>query len=152
VSEQDVERLEAWLKTWDLHALVAGEVDYSLVDPDVIYEDAVLPDHAGEAYRGYEGMTHAARTWLGPFDEFSVELERVFSAGEDIVSLHRFRGRFRHTGMEFESPVAWRYTFRNGRIIRWRAYISAEDAIEAAAEECDSLPRGTARPRRALPK
>jgi ketosteroid isomerase-like protein len=135
VSEQDVEKLHAWLKTWDLQALAAGELDYSLIDPDVVYEDAVLPDHAGEAYRGYEAMTHAARIWLGPFEEFGLELERVFSAGEDIVSLHRFRGRFRHTGMEFESPLAWLFTFHKGRITRWRAYISLDEAIEAATVE-----------------
>src|SRR3954454_11414201 len=100
VSSQDVEKLHAWLKTWDLEALTAGELDYSLVDPDVVYEDAILPDHAGEAYRGYEGVARAARVWLAPFEEYSIDVERVFSAGEYTVSVHRFRATFRHTGIE----------------------------------------------------
>lgn len=135
VSSQDVEKLHAWLKTWDLEALTEGELDYSLVDPDVVYEDAILPDHAGEAYRGYEGVTRAARVWLGPFEEVSLELERVFSAGRHIVSLHRFRGTFQHTGMEFEGPLAYLYEFRDGKITRWRAYQSADEAIEAANQQ-----------------
>src|SRR3954454_4780643 len=96
MSSQDVEKLQAWLKTWDLEALAAGELDYSLIDPEVVYEDAILPDHAGEAYRGYDGLTRAARVWLGPFEEVSIELERVVSVGDHIVSVHLFRGKFRH--------------------------------------------------------
>jgi len=123
------------VQTWDLDALAAGELDYSLVDPEVVYEDEILPDHAGEAYRGYEGVIRAARVWLGPFEKVSIELERVFSAGRHIVSLHRFRGTFRHTGMEFEGPLAYLYTFRDGRITHWRAYPSVEEAIEAASPQ-----------------
>jgi ketosteroid isomerase-like protein len=135
VSTQDVEKLQAWLKTWDLEALAAGELDYSLIDPEVVYEDAILPDHAGEAYRGYDGLTRAARVWLGPFEEVSIELERVVSVGGHIVSVHLFRGKFRHTGMEFEGPLAWLYAFRDGRITHWRAYPSAEEAVEAASAQ-----------------
>ena len=133
MSAEDVEKLKAWLQTWDLDALAAGDLDYSpLVDPNVTYEDAVLPDHAGEVYRGYDGLTRSARVWLGPFAERSIELERVFSTGENVVSVHRVRGTFRHTGMEFEVQLAWLYTFREGKITRWRAYLSADEAVEAA--------------------
>ena len=34
--------------------------------------------------------------------------------------------------MEFEAQLAWLYTFREGQITRWRAYLSADDALEAA--------------------
>jgi ketosteroid isomerase-like protein len=61
-----------------------------------------------------------------------IELERVFSVGGHIVSLHRFRGKFRHTGMEFEGPLAYLYTVRDGKVTRWRAYPSADEAVEAA--------------------
>ena len=135
MSSQDIEKLRAWLKTWDLDALTAGELDYSLVDPEVVYEDEILPDHAGEAYRGYEGVIRAARVWLGPFEKVSIELERVFSAGGHIVSVHRFRGTFRHTGMEFDAPLAYLYKVRDGKITHWRAFPSVEEAIEAAGPQ-----------------
>jgi ketosteroid isomerase-like protein len=130
--EENVERLRAWLETWGLDALARGEFDSSLVDPECVYEDRVLPDHAGETYRGYDGMAHAARVWLEPFEAFSIELERILPAGEHLVSLHRFRGTFRHTGIEFDVPLAWLYTFRDGIVMRWRAYPSEQEALEAA--------------------
>jgi hypothetical protein len=58
MSQENVENLRAFLETWSreawtLEAWERGEVmDMSLFDPDIAYEDTVLPDHAGEAYRG----------------------------------------------------------------------------------------------------
>jgi len=118
MSEENVEKLRAWLKTWDLDALASGELDFSFVDPDLAYEDEILIDHAGEVYRGYEGLTHAAQVWLAPFETYSIELEQVFSAGECIVSVHRFQATARHTGIEFDVPLAWLFTFRDGKITR----------------------------------
>jgi ketosteroid isomerase-like protein len=116
----------------DLDAFVGGDGDMSLIDPDIVYEDQVLPDHAGEVYRGAERMLHAAQTWLEPFEDATVELERVEEAGESIVSVHRFRGRFRHTGIELETELAWLLRMRDGRIVHWRAFTSEADALEAA--------------------
>src|SRR2546422_194611 len=111
MSRENVEKLRVWLKDWDLDALARGEVDFSFVDPDVAYEDEVLPDHIGEVYRGHDGLTHAARVWLEPFETYSIELERILGAGDCIVSIHRFQARARHTGIEFDVPVAWFFTF-----------------------------------------
>ena len=55
MSQEHVERLRVWLEAWDLDDLAKGVFDSSLVDPDVTYEDEILPDHAAEVYRGYEG-------------------------------------------------------------------------------------------------
>jgi ketosteroid isomerase-like protein len=132
MSQENVERLRVWLETWNLDDLAEGVFDSSLVDPEVTYEDAILPDHAGEVYRGYEGVAHAGRVWLEPFDTYSLELERVMVAGGFVMSLHRFRATFRRTGLEFDLPLAWLYAFRDGRITRWRAFRSEEEALEAA--------------------
>jgi ketosteroid isomerase-like protein len=132
MSQENVERLRAWLEVWDLDDLANGVFDSSLVDPDCTYEDAILPDHAGEIYRGYERMSHAGRVWLEPFETYSVELERVVDCGEFVMSLHRFRATFKRTGIEFDLPLAWFYTFQDGRITRWRAFPSESEALEAA--------------------
>jgi ketosteroid isomerase-like protein len=132
MSQEDAEKLEAWLRTWDLDALVRGEVDFSFVHPEVAYEDAVLPDHVGEVYRGHERMTHAARVWLEPFETFRVKLERVIDGGDRIVSIHRFQATARYTGIEFDVPLAWLFTFEDGMVTRWRAYASVDEALEAA--------------------
>ena len=40
-------------------ALKRGTADVSLFDPGVEYEDANLPDHVGEHYRGAAGLIRA---------------------------------------------------------------------------------------------
>jgi ketosteroid isomerase-like protein len=128
----DAARLRAWLESWDLEALSRGEVDFSIIDPEATYEDEILPDHAGEIYRGHDGFVQAAQVWLAPYETIDLELDRVLSAGDCVVSVHRARGKARQTGIEFDEPLAWLFAFRDGRIIRWRAFRSANEALEAA--------------------
>jgi ketosteroid isomerase-like protein len=142
MSEENVETLRAFMETWSpewtLEAWRRGEImDMSFVDPDVTYEDAVLPDHVGEVYRGHEGWLRAAKTWIEPFEWMRIELERIVDAGDRLVSIHRIRTRARHTGIEFDSRdggggLAYLWTLRDGKIVRLRAFVDPEEALEAA--------------------
>jgi len=60
--------LEAWRR---------GEADLALLDPEVIYEDNSLPDHAGEVYGGHEGVLRAIETWSEPDEEMTNESQNV---------------------------------------------------------------------------
>jgi ketosteroid isomerase-like protein len=91
-----------------------------------------LPDHAGETYRGREGIGRAGRAFLAPYEKHSVELERIIDAGDSVVSIHRFRATARHTGIEFDLPLAWLFVMRDGEITHWHAYPSGEEALDAA--------------------
>jgi ketosteroid isomerase-like protein len=130
--------IETWSREWTLEAWQRGEVmDMSFVDPDVIYEDAVLPDHIGEAYRGHEGWLRAAKTWAEPFEWLRIELERIVDAGDRLVSIHRIRTRARHTGIEFDSRdgdvgLAYLWTLRGGKIVHLRAFVDPDEALKAA--------------------
>jgi hypothetical protein len=70
MSQENVENLQAFLEPWSREAWTLevwqrGEViDMSFLDPDVIYEDTVLPDHVGEAHRGHEGVVRAGERWF----------------------------------------------------------------------------------------
>src|SRR6478672_7819089 len=118
MSQENVESLRAFLEPWGREAWQQGEViDMSFLDRDVIYEDANLPDHIGEVYRGDEGIVRAAKRWIEPFEWLRVELEQIMDAGDDrLVSIHRGRSKARHTGIEFDEPVAYVWTFRDGKI------------------------------------
>jgi len=52
MSQENMERLSAFCATWDR----GDPPDFSLLDPAVVFEDDFLPDHAGETYRGREGV------------------------------------------------------------------------------------------------
>ena len=102
MSQENVERLRAFLATWG-----GREPDFSLLDPDVVFEDDILPDHAGETYRGYEGVVRSIRTWLAPYERFTSELEQMVGSGDRLISIHLFRSRARHTGISQEMRYAY---------------------------------------------
>ena len=106
--------------------------DFDLLDPEVVFEDDILPDHAGETYRGHEGVARATRTWLQPYEELAIELEEIVGSGERLVSTHRFRAAGRHTGIKTELRYAYVWTFRDGRVIHIRSFREPEQALEAA--------------------
>ena len=113
MSQENVENLRAFLEAWGREPWTpeawqrGGVIDMSLLDPHVIYEDENLPDHIGEAYTGHEGIVRAARRWIEPFEWLLIELEQIVDAGDRLVSIHRARSKARHSGIEFEEPVAY---------------------------------------------
>ena len=94
-------------------------------------EDDVLPDHAGETYRGREGVVRAARTWLEAYEQFAVELEQIVGSGDRLVSIHRFRGKGRHSGIEDGGRYAYLWTFRDAKVIHFVSFRDPVDALEA---------------------
>jgi ketosteroid isomerase-like protein len=138
MSQENVENLRAFLETWSreawtLEAWQRGEVmDMSFLDPEVTYEDSNLPDHVGEAYRGHEGIVRAAERWIEPFEWLLIELEQIVDAGDRLVSIHRARSKARYTGIEFDTPLAYLWTFRDGKVIHFRSFREPGEALEAA--------------------
>jgi ketosteroid isomerase-like protein len=131
MSQENVENLRTLLEAWSVEAWTQGE-DMSLLDPQVAYEDTTLPDHIGETYRGHEGVSRATARWVEPYETFSIELERIVGADDRLVSIHRVRARARHTGIDAEGLVAYVWTFRGGRVIRFESFREPDEALEAA--------------------
>jgi ketosteroid isomerase-like protein len=107
----------------------------ALYAPDAVYEDAVLPDHVGETYRGLDGFIRSGEEWIQPFEWLVVELEQIIDANERVVSLHRARAKALHTEIEFESPLAYVFTFQDGKVIHQRAFVDHAEALKAAGIE-----------------
>ena len=138
MSRQNAENLRAFLEGWGQEPWTpeawqrGAVIDMSLLDPHVIYEDETLPDHIGEAYRGHDGIVRAGKRWIEPFEWLLVELEQIIDAGDCLVSIHRTRSKARHSGIEFEAPVAYVWAFRGGKIIHFQSFREPEQALEAA--------------------
>lgn len=56
------------------------------------------------------------------------------SVGDRLVSVHRMRSKARYTGIEFDSPGARIWTFRDGRVIHFKSFLDPEEAIAAAGQ------------------
>jgi ketosteroid isomerase-like protein len=137
MSQENVESLRAFSEqTQDIRAFVdaakRGDADMSLLDPDVVYEDANLPDHIGEAYRGHEGFVRAAERWADASETLTVELERIVGSVDKLVSIHRVHSKARHSGIEFDAALAYTWTFQNGKVIHIQSYRDPTEALEAA--------------------
>jgi ketosteroid isomerase-like protein len=117
------EAQEAWRR---------GERDMSPFDPEVSYDDMVMPDRVGETYQGHEGVLRATERWIEPFEWLRIELEEIVDAGERLVSIHRWHAKARQTGIEIYSPRAYVWTFKDGKIIHFRSYLDPAQALESA--------------------
>ena len=142
MADANVESLRALLEPWDgkdlgswVSAWGSGEIDLSLLDPGVVYEDTILPDQVGEAYRGHEGVARAMGRWTEPYGELTTELERIVGTGDLLVSIHRVRSRGDYTGIQIDSPLAYVWRFQDGRVILFRSYWDPAEALAAAGLE-----------------
>src|SRR5271155_4065543 len=97
MSAENVERIGGAASTWDcvtlrpeerpFERIFSLEATAALVDPEAVYEDAVLPDHAGEEYRGLDAWVRAAETWLEPCEWMGGELEQLVDAEDRVAGL-----------------------------------------------------------------
>jgi ketosteroid isomerase-like protein len=135
---ENLEKLRSRLEQWDPKGEVEGfrqarpVGDMSLIDPAVVFEDTDLPDHAGETYHGYAGIARATEQWVEAFESVDIELERIEGSGDRFVSIHQLRMKARHTGIEFESGLAYIWTFRSGRVVHIQGFLDPAEALEAA--------------------
>ena len=88
MSRENVEIVRDWVEKVLLADDVTDLGDLSFLDPEIVYEDEILPDHVGETYRGREGFRRAWRRALEPWESVEGRLEWVREAGEVVVSRH----------------------------------------------------------------
>lgn len=110
----------------------------SLLHPEIeLTTSGVFPD-LSPTYRGHRGATdYWNEVGPGPgglWDSFSVEVRRCEAVGDQVVaSVHqRVQGR---DGVVVEHDWGHLYSFADGLILRARAFISPEAAMEAAVHE-----------------
>src|SRR5919198_3176499 len=127
MSQENVDRLRTVWDAWN-----RGDLDLSMLDPEVVMEDTVLPDSAGETYRGPEGVLRAWRRWTEAWDEFTTEVEQIVDAVERLVSIHTVRLQGKHSGASMTFRYAYLYTLRDGKVIHIRSYLNPAEALEAA--------------------
>src|SRR6187551_3252012 len=110
--------LDAWLEYW------TDDIDYRAVEGAL---DDRGPMHGKDAVRAY------FQDWLDTFDDLKAEpLELIDAADEQVVTVLRFGGRAKLSGVEADLTFAVVYTLRDGKVARGREYWTKEQALEAA--------------------
>jgi ketosteroid isomerase-like protein len=110
--------LDAWLEYW------TDDIDYRAVEGAL---DDRGPMHGKDAVRAH------FQDWLDTFDDLKAEpLELIDAADEQVVTVLRFGGRAKLSGVEADLTYAILYTLRDGKIARGREYWTRDQALEAA--------------------
>jgi ketosteroid isomerase-like protein len=126
VSQENVEVvLKAWENTMEGDP---ADLDLSAVDPNVVYEDEILPDHGAETYLGHEGIRSAWVRALDPWEDIENVVEWTRDA---VVSCHRARGRGKGSGVEVEFRDAYVWRFQGKKVVHLKSYGDPADALEA---------------------
>jgi uncharacterized protein len=89
-----------------------------------------IPD--ATIYRGREAVRRDWEQTAEVLEDFSIDVEESFDAGDEVVVFLRYRGRGRESGAEVEAPMAHIWTIRDGKAIRLRQYLDRAEALEAA--------------------
>jgi ketosteroid isomerase-like protein len=119
---------------------------FSICDPGIEWDMSRLMPEA-RVYYGHDGVREFWRSWVGTWDDFDFQLEQAIDGGGDqvVTSVHQV-GSGRGSGVAVEQRFGQVWTVRSGRIVRFRAFPSFEEALEALglSEWEDAEQRGLA--------
>jgi ketosteroid isomerase-like protein len=106
-------------------------------DSELVAEDSewiTVDEFEGQrVWRGREGFVDFIRTWTAEFDDWSIRLERLIDAGNDlVVSLTVQTASGKGSGVPVDLKVGQVVELKDGRQVRVTNYPSHADALEAA--------------------
>jgi ketosteroid isomerase-like protein len=109
---------------------IDGLVDF--YDPEIEFQPLTGMEVELGGYKGHAGvrryLEEAAEVW----DEMLPHADDVRAVGDHVVILGGCAVRGRGSGAITDSPMAWVLTFRDGKVLRHRAYRTSDEALEAA--------------------
>jgi ketosteroid isomerase-like protein len=128
MSQGDVEILRKALE----QASQDPEAFYAVIDPAVEWDTTrQVPD--GDVSRGVAGVHRFFRRWEGPLARYEYVLEEVVDMGDQVFTVLCERASGRGSGAPVERRIAQIWTFRGGRVVRYRGFQDKTEALRAAA-------------------
>ncbi len=117
-----------------LGAYVSGDQDalQAIIDPEAEIYGAPGLINSG-TYYGFEGFQEWITQWEEAWDGVQYELGEMIDVGSSIVVIPtHIIARGSGSGIETDSLFGWLFQFRDGLAVRFHAYVSPEEALEAA--------------------
>jgi ketosteroid isomerase-like protein len=111
-------------------AFLRRDFDQSLAafHPEVEWDGTNLPD--GTIARGHQAIIDHSARWFGMWEDWTINVDAFFDAGDEVVVIIRERGRSK-TGIDMDERHAEVYTLEEGRIVRRRGFSDTTQALEA---------------------
>jgi ketosteroid isomerase-like protein len=106
---------------------------HEIFDPEISWTPAIIGGLEGGSYRGYAGMRRYYADREDAFGEGQVHVLGTEPVGEDAVVVHVLStGIGRVSGASLEQELWMAMWLRNERVVRWHAFPSRVEAMEAA--------------------
>jgi ketosteroid isomerase-like protein len=124
MSQENVEIIRRGYEYWR----ATGEIR---AHADLVWDVSNLGWPDRQIYPGAEGADQFLAEWADAWDDWELEVEDYFDAGERVVAIVNQRGRSKATGVPVDMRFAQVWTFRDGQAIRMQMYASVDEALEA---------------------
>ena len=101
------------------------------IHPDVEFED--LPEAIEERHRrGLSGIEDWIASIEQVWEDPRIRAEEVTELDDEtLLVVYHFVARARGLGIEVEQRLANLFTLRDGLVIRWRIFLTTDEAMEA---------------------
>jgi hypothetical protein len=88
-----------------IEAFLSGDfyAALSAYDTGVEYDVSIRPE--GDVYRGHAGVVEANRTWIGTFEDWTVAVEEIVDAGDQVLLVDRQAGRGKGSGAPLDEQT-----------------------------------------------
>ena len=130
MSQENVEIVHLAYEAWnrdDIDAmLLLMHANVELHNPDALFLGTE------SVYRGHAGVREWWNAAKEPWEYFKSHIERTLAAGDKVVTVVRFEAVGRESGAKVTLPLTNVWELRDGLIVRFDAYYSLEEALEAA--------------------
>jgi len=133
VSDSNVQIYERILDAFNREG-VGGSMRYFDDDAEV-YD----PDVPGGPYRGRDAVAGFLSQLIEGADRVEVKAARLLPAGDRVVGLLRSHWRRGEADPQMELTDAHTLTFRDGKVVYWRAYLDPKEALSDAGLDPDLL-------------
>ncbi len=124
------ENVEASERAWAM--FMAGEIESLLALLDQEAEVHEAPEMPGaRVFHGPEGWRQQIEGFSEAFTDLSYQRLESIDCGETVIAVIQATGTATSSGVPGEVTYAQAETWRNGRMVLLRYFISREDALEA---------------------
>jgi ketosteroid isomerase-like protein len=104
-----------------------------IFDPEIVWTPAVVGGLEGGSYQGYDGLRRYYADREDAFGEGRVDVLGCEAIGDDVVVAHVLSSGVGRVSRALIEQELWMLArLRGGRVLRWHAFTSRADAMEAA--------------------
>jgi uncharacterized protein len=103
-----------------------------LLDPDIEWHTYIVPGPGGGVYRGHDGVRELWAEAKRIFGDFRNVPEKMFDAGDQVVTFVRVEGVGAMSGVAVQARIAHLMTFRGEKVVKVQSFEDRDEALRAA--------------------